>query len=295
MPNFDTPQPISVTLDVGMGDIQVVASDRTDTVVEVRPSDPATKSDVAAAEQTRVEYANGALLVKAPKGWRHSAPLGRRESIDVHDRAADGLAGARRRGGRRRCAARARSASADSRPASATSSSTRRARCDLQDRGRRHHRRPGRRRRRGHHRHRRASRIGSVDGTAVVKNSNGDTWIGEVTGDVRVNAANGDHVDRARRRGVARRPPTATSGSARSRAAPSSPRPPAGRIDVGVRDGVAAWLDLTRGSATCATTSTPPTGPSRGRGDGRGARPHLATATSRSAAATRPARGEETP
>ena len=82
MPTFDTPEPITLTLDVGMGDIQVVASDRTDTVVDVRPSDPAKKSDVTAAEQTRVEYANGRLLVQGPKGWRHgpSARAGSRST-----------------------------------------------------------------------------------------------------------------------------------------------------------------------------------------------------------------------
>jgi len=57
MPTFDTPEPISVTVEIGVGDIRIVASDRTDTVVEVRPSDEAKKSDVTAAEQTRVEYA----------------------------------------------------------------------------------------------------------------------------------------------------------------------------------------------------------------------------------------------
>ena len=40
MPTFDTPEPIAVTLDVGVGDIRVVAGDRTDTIVDVRPSDP---------------------------------------------------------------------------------------------------------------------------------------------------------------------------------------------------------------------------------------------------------------
>ena len=83
MPTFETPEPISVTLEVGVGDIRIVASDRTDTVVDVRPSDPAKKPDVTAAEQTRVEYANGRLLVKAPKGWRQWSFRGGGESIDV--------------------------------------------------------------------------------------------------------------------------------------------------------------------------------------------------------------------
>ena len=64
MPTFDTPEPISVTLEVGVGDIRIVASDRTDTIVDVRPSDPAKKSDVTAAELTRVEFADGRLIVE---------------------------------------------------------------------------------------------------------------------------------------------------------------------------------------------------------------------------------------
>lgn len=62
MPTFDTPEPISVTLELGVGDIRIVAGERTDTVVEVRPSDAARTSDVTAAQQTRVEYAGGRLL-----------------------------------------------------------------------------------------------------------------------------------------------------------------------------------------------------------------------------------------
>ena len=83
MPTFDTPEPISVTVELGVGDIRVVASDRSDTIVEVRPSDDAKKSDVTAAQQTRVEYASGRLLIKAPKGWRQYTFRGGGESIDV--------------------------------------------------------------------------------------------------------------------------------------------------------------------------------------------------------------------
>ena len=43
MPTFETPQPIAVTVDVFLGHVEIIASDRTDTVVEVRPSDPAKK------------------------------------------------------------------------------------------------------------------------------------------------------------------------------------------------------------------------------------------------------------
>ena len=40
MPTFETPEPISVSLELGVGDVRIAASERTDTVVEVRPSDP---------------------------------------------------------------------------------------------------------------------------------------------------------------------------------------------------------------------------------------------------------------
>ena len=83
MPTFDTPEPISVTVELGVGDLQIAASDRADTVVEVEPSDPAKPSDVAAAAKTTVEYANGVLRIKAPKGWRRYSFRGGAESIDV--------------------------------------------------------------------------------------------------------------------------------------------------------------------------------------------------------------------
>ena len=49
MSTFQTPQPISVTVELGVGEIRIQATDRTDTVVEVRPSNSARKSDVSAA------------------------------------------------------------------------------------------------------------------------------------------------------------------------------------------------------------------------------------------------------
>ncbi|HYT38155.1 MAG TPA: hypothetical protein VEN99_01525, partial [Acidimicrobiia bacterium] len=83
MPTFDTPEPISVTVEVGVGDIRLVATDRIDTIVEVRPSDSGKKGDVTAAQHTRVEYASGRLLIKAPKGWRQYSFRGGGESIAV--------------------------------------------------------------------------------------------------------------------------------------------------------------------------------------------------------------------
>ncbi|GAA5105732.1 DUF4097 domain-containing protein [Nocardia iowensis] len=76
MPTFATPQSITVTVDVACGGVMVIASDRTDTVVEVRPTDASKKNDVRGAEQVRVDYAAGTLTVKTPKGWRSHTPFG---------------------------------------------------------------------------------------------------------------------------------------------------------------------------------------------------------------------------
>ncbi|WP_024800549.1 DUF4097 family beta strand repeat-containing protein [Nocardia sp. BMG51109] len=83
MTTFPTPDPISVTVDVLSGTVEVVASDRTDTVVEIRPADETKKSDVRAAEQTRVDFADGALTVRTPKDWRTYTPFGGNPSIEV--------------------------------------------------------------------------------------------------------------------------------------------------------------------------------------------------------------------
>src|ERR1700722_4407735 len=80
---FQTPEPISVTLEFGIGDLRLVARQSTETVVEVAPTDPNKEGDVNAAKQTRVEYASGTLLVRGPKNWRQWTPWGGRDSIDV--------------------------------------------------------------------------------------------------------------------------------------------------------------------------------------------------------------------
>jgi hypothetical protein len=64
---FATPDPISVTIDLSVGNVRLLAGDRADTVVEVRPSDASDDSDVQAAQQTRVDYADGTLTVRGPK------------------------------------------------------------------------------------------------------------------------------------------------------------------------------------------------------------------------------------
>ncbi|KUN90533.1 DUF4097 family beta strand repeat-containing protein [Streptomyces resistomycificus] len=70
MPVFDTPEPILVTIELGVGTVHVVASDRTDTTVHVRPGDRADFGDVVTAAEAVVDYADGELLVSVgrPQG-----------------------------------------------------------------------------------------------------------------------------------------------------------------------------------------------------------------------------------
>jgi hypothetical protein len=64
MPTFDTPGPIAATVVVGGAQVQVTASDRTDTMVLVEPIDQASKKDLKVASKTKVDFAAGQLSVK---------------------------------------------------------------------------------------------------------------------------------------------------------------------------------------------------------------------------------------
>ncbi|MFI5952446.1 DUF4097 family beta strand repeat-containing protein [Cryptosporangium sp. NPDC051539] len=69
MPIFDTPEPITAVFDAECLNLRIVASDRTDTVVTVAPTDPANSRDIRVADQATVSYAAGRLTVRAPKSW----------------------------------------------------------------------------------------------------------------------------------------------------------------------------------------------------------------------------------
>jgi DUF4097 and DUF4098 domain-containing protein YvlB len=65
MPTFDTPGPVRARIEVAYGAVQVRADDRHDTTVTVRPRNPESAADVAAAEQTQVTFRDGELLVRS--------------------------------------------------------------------------------------------------------------------------------------------------------------------------------------------------------------------------------------
>ena len=242
MPTFDTPEPISVTVEFGVGDLRIIASDRTDTQVEVRPSDDAKKEDVAAAEQTRVEYDGGRLLIKAPKSWRQYTSRGGGESVDVQVelpagsqlRGETGVAALRCRGRLGECRYKTGIGDIQLDQAGAVQLRTGVGDITVERAGGDAELTTGSG----------SLRIDRVGGAAVVKNSNGDTWIGRVTGDLRVNAANGRiSVDQASATVAAKsangdvRLGEVAHGAVLAQTA-------LGKVEIGIRDGVAAWLDL---------------------------------------------------
>jgi len=242
MPTFDTPEPISVTVQLGVGDIRILASDRADTKVEVRPSDGAKKADVAAAEQTRVEYAGGRLLIKAPKGWRQYTLRGGGDSIDVqidlpagsHVRGDAGIAALRCSGRLGECRYTTGVGDVQLDQAGPVQLKTGAGDITVDQAVGNAELTTGSG----------VVRIDSIDGTAVVKSSNGDTWIGEVTGDLRVNAANGRIlVDQAHATVAAK---TANGDVRLGEVARGVvlAQTGFGKVEIGILDGVAAWLDL---------------------------------------------------
>jgi DUF4097 and DUF4098 domain-containing protein YvlB len=87
-------------------------------------------------------------------------------------------------------------------------------------------------------------RIGQIEGAAVIKNSNGDTVVGEVTGDLRVKSANGRiSIDRAHASVIAK----TANGNVRIGEVVRGAivlETAAGELEVGIREGTAAWLDV---------------------------------------------------
>ncbi|WP_194899609.1 DUF4097 family beta strand repeat-containing protein [Catenulispora pinisilvae] len=80
MQKFDTPNPVSVVLEIPAGLIRLIAGERTDTTVEVLPSDASKKRDVKAAEKTTVEFQDGVLRIATADP---NKVLGSSGSLDV--------------------------------------------------------------------------------------------------------------------------------------------------------------------------------------------------------------------
>ncbi|MFE9750318.1 DUF4097 family beta strand repeat-containing protein [Saccharothrix saharensis] len=83
MQTFATPAPIAAVVHIPAGLVRLVATDRVDTAVEVRPADASKGRDVKAAEQTAVEYRDGVLRIESPTKNQILGPSGSVE-VTVH-------------------------------------------------------------------------------------------------------------------------------------------------------------------------------------------------------------------
>jgi Toastrack DUF4097 len=241
MSHFETPQPISVVLELRVADVHVAAGERSDTIVQVRPSDSSRSDDVTAAENTRVEYTDGRLLVREPRRLREWSPFSDGGSIrvDIELPAGSDLAGRTAAGGFRCTGPLGR---CELKSSAGTINLDRAARVKLATAGDISLERVA-----GDAELTTATgdvRAGAIVGSAVVKNSNGDTRIGEAGGDLQIKAANGDiEVERSHGSISAKsanghiRVGSVHRGSLLAETAN-------GHIEVGVAGGVAAWLDL---------------------------------------------------
>jgi len=244
MPIFETPEPISVTVELGVGNVRITASDRTDTTVDVRPSDESDESDVQAAQRIRVDYANGVLQVTGPKTRAFDfsrktrsvdvsidLPSGSQLSGDVQ---VGDLSGTGRLG---KCGFRTSAGNVRLERTGPLRVHTGAGHVTTDDIAgdAEIHTGSGK------------VRVGEVEGTAVVKNSNGDTAIDAVTGDVRVRAANGDiSVDRA---GAGVEAKTSNGHIRIGEVARGSVElgTAMGDLEIGIAEGTAAWLEVNTG------------------------------------------------
>ncbi|MER6328923.1 DUF4097 family beta strand repeat-containing protein [Streptomyces sp. NPDC001034] len=256
MPVFDTPEPISVTAHVGAGSIRFIASDRLDTAVEVSPGGKRGR-DVRAAEQTEVAYAGGVLTVRTkertfigPTGAVEvtvELPTGSRIDVNgswVQVFGEGGLGEARVKtsvgdvrldeAGPLRLTVSHGSITVDRAEGGAeiTTSSG-------------------------------SLRVGTVHGPATLKNSHGSTGVGVVTGDLRVSGANGDiDIERAEGDVVA----TTAHGALRVAEVARGEvqlETSYGAIEIGVREGTAAWLDASSERGHVRNTLTAAEAPER--------------------------------
>jgi hypothetical protein len=256
MPVFETPEPISVTIDLAVGDVRLDADNRTDTVVEVRPTDLRDAADVKAAEETRVEYVGGKLFVRGPK---LRSVFGRGGSVDV---TVELPAGSEVRAVAQVAAFHCSGRLGDCQVKTGTGD------IQLQETG------PliantsmgdvtaervdgpadvstgsG------------AVRVAEVVGAALIKNSNGESWVGEVTGDLRMRSANGvisvgtahAAVDAKSSNGDIRIGEIVRGSVVLGTAS--------GHIDIGIRTGTAALLHVRTRSGTVYNFMTESEGP----------------------------------
>ncbi|MFF4495588.1 DUF4097 family beta strand repeat-containing protein [Streptomyces sp. NPDC001546] len=81
MQTYPAAAPVRTVLDIPAGRIQLIAADRADATVEVRPADASKNRDVKAAGETTVEFRDGVLTIAATPA--RSRIMGDSGSVEV--------------------------------------------------------------------------------------------------------------------------------------------------------------------------------------------------------------------
>jgi DUF4097 and DUF4098 domain-containing protein YvlB len=240
MPTFDSPDPIHARIEISGGSLRVRAGDRPDTVVEVRPSNSRSPADVQAAEQTRIDYADGRLRVSSPRGPRLLF-LGGMPSVDVDVSLPEGSrVDASATAGSVDCEGRLGDVRIDSRYGDirVDRSSAVRAHTSAGD-----------------------IEVGLVDGTAEASTSYGEIRIGRASGALRLDSACGDITVTSALSSVGA---TTKYGQVRVLEAVRGSlvlETAYGAVEAGVRAGTAAWLDVASASGRVRNLLTASEGP----------------------------------
>jgi hypothetical protein len=240
MPTFATPEPITVTLNLVIADVRLRAGERADTVVTIAPRNPSDSEDVEAAERIRTEFADGRLEIRAHRSWRSLSPFRTGGALDieielpagseVHGEASIAEVHASGELGACRFTTSVGDLTFD-RTGPATLSTHGRVSvgriggaAEINSAG--------------------AVRIGEIAGTSTIKNLNGGTEVGTVGGSLTCRSANGDIAV-----GAALADVKATTSNGEIRVdevvrGDISLETSHGRIEVGIRPGTAAQLDV---------------------------------------------------
>jgi hypothetical protein len=240
MPVFDTPEPVFTRLELTQGDVRMIATDRADSVVEVRPSDPSVAADVKAAEQTKVAYSHGKLMVKGPKPRPLS--FGRGGSIEVtlevptgsHIEASAAMVSFLGEGTFGECKITTAMGNVDLERTGALEVSAAHGSITVDTVA-------------GRAKVTAASGavwIRSVEGPVTVKNTSGNTTLGEVTGDVEVRGANGNIAVERAQSGVQVKTANGKVTLGEVVRGSVSVDGAIGEVEIGIRRGSVAWLDL---------------------------------------------------
>lgn len=256
---FATPEPITVDIDRGIGHVRILAGDRLDTTVALQSRHGTSAADRKAVADTRVELVGRTLSIRALKTWRRFT-LGPDGLVDVTVEVPSGshLTGHSDLGdldavgqfgncrfktamGRIQVQAaltlHLRSSFGDVAVDSCTGDA------DIATASGR-------------------IKIGEIGGAGLIRNSNGETTIVRAAGDLHVKSANGDIAVGSAGQSLTAR---TANGSIRVGEVVSGEidlQSHLGDIEIGIREGSAAWLDVKTSYGTVRSSLTagePPT------------------------------------